>query len=249
LSSSGALTVSILELYPHELEASGERGNVTALRVRLERAGHRVDVTQHTIGRKIPRDVDIVIIGNGPISAVRTVQADLLENAAALRSLADDGVPFFAVGAGAELLGGAITLADETVLHGVGIFPFSARRGVPRQVGYIVVETAQGTVVGFEDNASEWNLDTGAVPLGVVTSGGGNGNGREGVLAGSSIATQTKGPVLPLNPALSDSVIRSALERRDVAYAPSPAHAELDRLAAKSREVIVANVKSVFTTI
>lgn len=249
MSSSDALSVSILELYPDELEASGERGNVTALRARLERAGHRVDVTQHTIGRKLPSDADIVVIGNGPISAVRAVHSDLLDNAAGLRSLADDGVPFFAVGSGAELLGKGITLADETVLEGAGVFPFSARRGVPRQVGYIVVETAHGTVVGFEDNASEWNLDSGAVPLGVVTSGGGNGNGREGVIAGSSIATQTKGPVLPLNPSVSDAVIRSALERRDVAYAPSAPHAELDRLAAKSREVIVANVKSVFTTI
>jgi len=249
LSSSSAHSVSILELYPEHLEASGERGNVTALRARLERAGHQVDVVQHTIGRRLPKDPDIVVIGNGPVSAVRAVYADLMENAQALRSLADDGVPFFAVGAGAELLGGGITLADGTVLAGVGIFPFSARRGVPRQVGYIVVESAQGTVVGFEDNASEWNLDSGAVPLGVVTSGGGNGNGREGVIAGSSIATQTKGPILPLNPSLSDAVIRAALERRDVAYAPSAAHAELDRLAAKSREVIVANVKSVFTTI
>jgi CobQ-like glutamine amidotransferase family enzyme len=249
LSSSSALSVSLLELYPDELEASGERGNVTALRVRIERAGHKVRVIQHTIGRKLPSDVDIVVIGNGPVSAVRAVHADILANAVALRALADDGVPFFAVGAGAELLGGGITLADGTLLEGIGIFPFTARRGVPRQVGYIVVETAHGTVVGFEDNASEWNLDTGAVPLGVVTSGGGNGNGREGVLAGASIATQTKGPVLPLNPSVSDAIIRSALERRDVAYAPSPAHAELDRLAAKSREVIVANVKSVFTTI
>jgi CobQ-like glutamine amidotransferase family enzyme len=238
LSSSSALSVSLLELYPDELEASGERGNITALKTRLERAGHRVVVRQHTVDGKLPSDVDIVVIGNGPVSAVRAVHADILSNAAALRSLA-----------GAELFGGGITLADGTVLEGIGIFPFTAQRGVPRQVGYIVVETAHGTVVGFEDNASRWNLDTGAVPLGVVTSGGGNGNGREGVLAGASIATQTKGPVLPLNPSLSDAVIRSALERRDVAYAPSAAHAELDRLAAKSRDVIVANVKSVFTTI
>ena len=249
MSSSSGISVSILELYPDELEASGERGNVTALKTRLERAGHRVDVVQHTVGKRLSKDPDIVVIGNGPVSAVRAVHNDLLDNAVALRSLAEDGVPFFAVGAGAELLGTGITLADGTVLEGVGIFPFSARRGVPRQVGYIVVETAQGTVVGFEDNASEWNLETGAVPLGAVTSGGGNGNGREGVLAGASVATQTKGPILPLNPSLSDAVIRAALERRDEAYAPSVAHAELDRLAAKSREVIVANVKSVFTTI
>ncbi|WP_374945649.1 hypothetical protein [Agreia sp.] len=249
MSSSSAIPVSILELYPDELEASGERGNVTALTARLERAGHLVTVTQHSIGQRVPNDADIVVIGNGPVSAVRAVHSDLLENASGLRTLADDGVPFFAVGAGAELLGGGITLTDGSILSGLGIFPFNARRGVPRQVGYIVVEAAQGTIVGFEDNASEWNLDSGAVPLGVVTSGGGNGNGREGVLSGASIATQTKGPVLPLNPSLTDAVIRAALERRDVAYAPSAAHAELDRLAAKSREVIVANVKSVFTTI
>lgn len=249
MSSESGISVSILELYPDELEASGERGNVTALRVRLERAGHTVTVVPHSVGDRLPSDPDIVVIGNGPVSAARSIHDDLLGHADELRALASEGVPFFAVGAGAELLGTGMTLADGGTLAGIGVFPFAARRGVPRQVGYIVVETAHGTVVGFEDNASEWNLDDGAVPLGVVTSGGGNGNGREGVLAGASIATQTKGPVLPLNPSLTDAIIRHALERRDVAYAPSVSHAELDRLAAKSREVIVANVKSVFTTI
>ena len=241
--------MTILELYPNELEASGERGNVTALSTRLERAGHSVSVVRHEVGDRLKTDADIVVVGNGPVSAVRAVHSDLLSNRDALRALASEGVPFFAVGAGAELLGSGITLADGTVIEGIAVFPFSARRGVPRQVGYIVVESAHGTIVGFEDNASEWVLEQGAVPLGVVTSGGGNGNGREGVISGASIATQTKGPVLPLNPALADALIRSALERRDEAYATSTRHAELDRLAAKSREVIVANVKSVFTTI
>jgi CobQ-like glutamine amidotransferase family enzyme len=249
LSSSSGITIRILELYPDELESSGEHGNVTALRVRLERAGHSVDVMRHEPGDALRDDVDVVVIGNGPVSAVRAIHDDLQSIADGLRSLAADGVPFFAVGAGAELLGASITLADGTSLVGLSILPFRARRGVPRQVGYIVVEAAQGTIVGFEDNASEWILDEGATPLGAVTHGGGNGNGREGVLAGSSVGTQTKGPVLPLNPVLSDFIIRAALERRDEAYAPGAAHAELDRLAAKSREVIVANVKSVFTTI
>jgi CobQ-like glutamine amidotransferase family enzyme len=249
LSSSSGISISILELYPDELESSGEHGNVTALRVRLERAGHSVEVVRHEPGDALGSEPDIVVIGNGPVSAVRAIYDDLQSIRDELCSFADDGVPFFAVGAGAELLGASITLADGTTLAGLSILPFRARRGVPRQVGYIVVESANGTVVGFEDNASEWILDDGAKPLGTVTHGGGNGNAREGVLAGTSIGTQTKGPVLPLNPALTDSIIRAALERRDEAYAPGTEHAELDRLAAKSREVIVANVKSVFTTI
>jgi CobQ-like glutamine amidotransferase family enzyme len=241
--------IRIVTLYPHELEASGERGNVTALRTRLERAGHAVEVAQHEVGEAFPDAVDLVVIGNGPLSAVRQVHADLLAITPQLRTLAESGVAFFAVGAGLEILGREIRLADGSVLAGAGIFPVVARRGVPRQVGYIVVDAAAGQLVGFEDNASRWDVDAGVDTLGTVSSGGGNGDGREGVVVGASIGTQTKGPILPLNPLLTDRILRSVLGRRSLEYTVGDGHRELDRLAAKAREVIVANVKSVFTTI
>lgn len=242
-------SISVLQLFPAELESSGERGNLVAITTRLERAGFTVDVHRHEVGSGAMPKADIVVVGNGPLSAVRSIHADLLSHADELRALFDDGVPFFAVGAGLEVLGTGITLADGTTIAGVGLFPVVAERGVPRQVGYIVIDSASGRLVGFEDNASRWKLTDGATALGSVVSGGGNGDGAEGIRWKNSIGTQTKGPILPLNPALTDALLVAALDRIGFSYSTGAGHVELDRLAGKAREVIEANVKSVFTTI
>jgi len=204
----------ILQLHPDELGVAGDRGNVLALATRAERAGLEVEVTAYAVGDALPESTDLVVIGNGPLSAMRKVHDDLLGIGPRLLAWARDGIPVFAYGSGAELLGHRIALLDGTAMPGVGLFPFFAERVTERKVGYVVSETASGEVVGFEDNASFWHLDDGAAAFGTVLEGGGNGSGRgEGVLAGSSIATQIGGPVLPLNPVLSDSLLSAVAAR------------------------------------
>lgn len=242
--------VTLLQLYPDELGVAGDRGNVMALSVRMQRAGIAVSVVQHSVGDELPAEPDIVLVGNGPVSAIRNIYADLQANAEALLAYSRAGVPFFAYGSGAELLGTGIALTDGSRLDGIGIFPFETVRTDVRKVGYVLVDTASGQLAGFEDNASVWNLADGAVPLGEVVGGGGIGDGkREGVLAGESVATQIGGPVLPLNPALTDSLIRAIAARKGFGYATNAAHAELDRFAERARGVIVDNVKHVFSRI
>ena len=242
--------VTLLQLYPDELGAAGDRGNVMALTVRMQRADIEVSVLQHRVGDALPAHPDIVLVGNGPVSAIRNIYADLDTNALALLEYSRAGIPFFAYGSGAELLGGGITLTDDSRLDGIGIFPFETVRTDERKVGYILVDSACGQIAGFEDNASVWNLHDDAVPLGTVLAGGGNGDGkREGALLGSSVATQIGGPVLPLNPMLTDSLIRAMADRKGFSYAVSDAHSPLDRFAEKARGVIVDNVKHVFSRI
>lgn len=242
--------VTLLQLYPDELGVAGDRGNVMALSVRMRRAGIAVSIVRHEVGDELPAEPDIVLVGNGPVSAIRNIYADLMANAEALLAYSRAGIPFFAYGSGAELLGTGIALADGSRLEGVGIFSFETVRTDVRKVGYVLVDTASGQLAGFEDNASVWNLSAGAVPLGRVVDGGGIGDGEhEGVLAGDSVATQIGGPVLPLNPALTDSLIRAIAVRKGFDYATNDAHAELDRFAERARGVIVDNVKHVFSRI
>jgi CobQ-like glutamine amidotransferase family enzyme len=242
--------VTLLQLYPDELGVAGDNGNVMALRVRLERAGVAVSVVRHGVGDVLPEAPDIVLVGNGPVSAIRNIYADLRANADALLGYARAGIPFFAYGSGAELLGTGITLLDGSRIEGLGIFDFETVRTNERKVGYILVDSAHGQIAGFEDNASVWNLGDGAVILGTVLAGGGIGDGkREGVVAGASIATQIGGPVLPLNPAISDALIRTIAARKGFDYATNDTHAELDRFAERARGVIVDNVKHVFSRI
>lgn len=242
--------VTILQLYPDELGVAGDRGNVMAVRERLVRAGTAATVVEHDVGDTPPSAVDVVIVGSGPLSAMRNVHEDLLANAQALRAFVDAGVPLFAYGAGAELLSHGITLPDGSVLDGLGILPFRAERIALRKVGYVLTETRFGGLVGFEDNASAWHLDRGATPLGVLIEGGGNSDGNgEGVSAGSSIGTQVGGPVLPLNPLLTDAVIGFIAAHAGFEYAPGTGSADLDRYAARARDVMTANAKHVFSRI
>lgn len=243
-------TVNLVQLYPDELGVAGDRGNVMALTARLERAGIEVSVSRHGAGDVLPDAPDLVLVGNGPVSAIRNIYDDFQAHAERLRSFAVDGIPFFAYGAGAELLGEGITLIDGSLIAGIGILPFTAVRTDTRNVGYVLVESTVGQIAGFEDNASVWRLAPGAEAFGALVTGNGNGDGKtEGVKAGDSIGTQVGGPVLPLNPALTDSLIRTVAKRKGFAYEPGAAHAELDRLAAGARGVIVDNVNHVFSRI
>lgn len=241
-------TASIVQLYPDELGVAGDRGNVLALAARLGACGIDADIHQYRRGDSMPPVADIVVIGSGPLSAVRNIYTDLLASGNKLRDWWVNGVTFFAYGAGAELLSEGIELLDGSTLAGLGMFRFRAKRVAVRKVGYIVSATEGGDIVGFEDNASEWILDSAAVPLGTVSTGGGNGDGREGIREGRSIATQIGGPVLPLNPLLTDLLVTAVARRvglEEVAPAPSP----VDEYARRAREVIVANAAHVFSRI
>ncbi len=242
--------VNIVQLYPDELGVAGDRGNVMAVTARLSRAGIEARVTEHAVGDVFPAEADLVIVGNGPLSAMRNVYEDLTRVAERLHEHVDSGAPLFAYGSGAELLGSRIELLDHTALDGLGVFPFSTRRIAEHRVGYILTDTVHGRVVGFEDNASLWDLEAGAAAFGTIVAGSGNGDGREGVLLGSSIATQVGGPVLPLNPALTDAVISSIASLRGFDYAPdASAVADLDRYAAEAREVMTEHANHVFSRI
>ncbi|WP_194411581.1 type 1 glutamine amidotransferase [Microbacterium cremeum] len=245
-------TLRIAQLYADELGVTGDRGNVLALQARWERFGG--DAVRVLVGRgdEIPADTDIVVIGNGPLSAMRLVLSDLREKAGSLETLVAQGAPLLAVGGGAELLGESVETLEGETLTGVGLFPFRVHRVRDRRVGYVVADTEHGRLVGFEDHASDWTLGDGAVEYGVVTAGKGSfartqGRG-EGVRRGDAYALNVQGPVLPLNPQLTDVLLSAAASRRGVEYRTGEAHAEIDRLAAGAREAILARAGKVFNS-
>lgn len=241
----------IVHLYPEELGVSGDRGNVTTLVERARRAGIASEVTEYRVGDGVPTVADVVVLGHGPLSGVRAVSADATRLRESLEGFAQSGVPVVAVGGGLELLTrGVVTVEGETV-DGVGFFDALVRRGAPRRTNYFQVTTTYGgdelTLFGFEDHAAHLELGTGSQPFASVVHGGGNGaDGHEGVVRGTSFGTQLKGPLLPLNPALTDRVLRSALSRRGISYAITEAHEKLDRYAAASQRVIADNLERSF---
>lgn len=245
--------LTILQLYPAELGVNGDSGNAQALVVRARLAGLDAEHVLYQRGDTLLQDVDAVVIGGGPVSAMRSVHSDLSSVAPALRRWAEDGVVFFGFGSGAELLGSGIQLTDGTVLEGAGVLPFRAVRTGTRAVGYVKTEKDGMTLIGFEDHASRWELDDDAEPLGYLEAGKGNqvetaGKSTEGVRRGALVGTQIGGPLLPLNPVLTDELLTLMAQRRGLDYAASDAHDTLNRYAEGARGVILDNLDYTFHT-
>jgi len=260
--ATGGAGVRILHLYPRELGINGDRGNVTVLARRARWLGLEPVVLEHPPGSGELPDADIVVVGSGPLSAMRTVHADLLSHAARLRGLVAGGAALLAVSGGMHLLGHEVALDDANVLEGAGVLPIRTVLTAKRSVGDLVVGTSDGVLVGYENHGSRVSLIGGAQPLGSVRSGFGNGGvgGGEGVRVGAAIGTHLGGPVLALNPALADELLAAALARsgRTMPGAPVaegdgesrnafPAHSSLvliDEWARRARETVEAHPSS-----
>ncbi len=240
----------IVQLHPAALAVTGDRGNALVLRRRLELAGFEAEVVEVDGATPLPADADLVVIGNGPFSAVEAVLPWLRASGPRLREWIEDDVPVHAVGAGIEVLGSEIRHTDGTGLAGLGLLPVHVDHAGERRVGYVGVRAAPGDLVAFEDWRGTTTLEAGGSPFGEVTRGvtGTRGSG-DGVRYRNVIGTRLQGPVLPLNPTFADWLIGLAAERRGAAYAPGEAHAELDRRAAEARAVILKNIDHPFTHI
>ncbi|PKI93012.1 glutamine amidotransferase [Actinomycetales bacterium SN12] len=233
--------ISIVQLYPAELGITGDRGNVRALEQRLRARGVESTTAHVGMGERMPEDADIVVIGNGPLSALRGVHADFVARAEELRSFIADDRTLFAVGGSAELLGERIDLTDGDSVAGLGVMPYRVARTRDRRVGYITVRTPDAAVVGFEDHASEWTLTDATTGYGTVVAGRGSyarGESRgEFVRHRNAVTGNVQGPVLPLNPALADVLVSTVAARRGLDL-PGATPSSFDEYAKGARDAI-----------
>lgn len=239
-------SIRILQLYPDELGVTGDAGNVLAVATRLRRAGHPVEVAVHRPGDRLPEEADLVVIGNGPLSALRRILPDAAANRDAIAALVSD-TPTFAVGAGLELLGSDILVADERIAT-LGILDFVSHRGRPRRVTYVVADGADGAIVAFEDQGTE--LSGVATPFTVIHRDVTGAVSRpDGVRHGTITGTLLQGPLLPLNPRVANRLAAEAAAHAGIPFAPADSAADLDHDAERATAAMRANVGMRFTTI
>jgi CobQ-like glutamine amidotransferase family enzyme len=150
-------------------------------------------------------------------------------------------VPVLAIGLGFELLGDGVVLGDGTRVSGLGLVPGEARPLDERAAGDLVVSSAFGLLVGFENHARGYEIDESTPALGSVLHGVGNSSGdggREGLMMGSVIGSHLHGPLLAQNPALADAILAKAIGD---AYSPANPRARwADSLAEKARLKILS---------
>lgn len=251
--------LTILHVYPRQMGVSGDRGNVAALVRRAEAADIATEVVEYAPGDVLPTTADVVLVGNGPLSAMRSLGADVARIGAPLREFAVAGIPVVAVGGGFDLATKQVVPTEGAPVDGFGVFDARAVRGAERRVNYFVLETrypllpgASTRLAGFEDHAARIELGEGVQPFADVVSGGGNQAGVpvEGAVSGTSFGTHTQGPILPLNPQLTDAVLAAATGRLGRDYTPDAERtAAIDRYAREARATIDRYVDKAFKRI
>ena len=209
--------ISILQLYPHDMNIYGDNGNLQVLVRRLEWYGYTPTVTEYNPGDTLPKTIDIVLGGGGQDSGQEKVQADLMAIAPSLRTWADAGVPMLMVCGLYQLFGHSFQTLENKLLEGIAIFDAKTYGTRERLIGNIVIQHPDfGEIIGYENHSGQTYLSEDASPLGLVIKGAGNNlkDGHEGSRYKNVIGTYLHGPVLSKNPVFADFFIKTGAIRR-----------------------------------
>jgi CobQ-like glutamine amidotransferase family enzyme len=209
--------LTIVHLYPVEMNIYGDRGNVATLLRRLEWRGYAVDLREVRVGEPFDlRRADLVFAGGGQDRGQVAVGHDLAGRGADVLRAAADGVVMLTICGTYQLFGRGFTTIEGERIPGIGLFgaeTFGSRR---RMIGNVVAESTFGRLVGFENHSGRTMLDADQAPLARVVTGHGNDgdSGSEGAVRGRVYGTYLHGPVLPKNPHFTDALLLAALARR-----------------------------------
>lgn len=213
-----ANTITILHLYPREMNLYGDHGNILTLVKRCEWRGIKTKVIEHEPGQAIPKNVDIIFGGGGQDSGQNKIEADLKKIAPELKKLVENGTPTLVICGLYQLFGKYFLTQDEHRIEGIGILNLSTTAGPDRLIGNIIIKNEQfGQIVGYENHSGLTTLEDKSQAFGEVISGAGN-NGKdqtEGCFYKNCIGTYLHGPILPKNPKVADFLIETALRRQN----------------------------------
>jgi CobQ-like glutamine amidotransferase family enzyme len=208
--------LSIALVYPALLGTYGDGGNARVLAERLRWRGIDAELVEVDLGTPIPRHADVLVLGGGEDTAQTLAVAELTADGGVGRAV-DAGRAVLAVCAGLQILGTNFVDATGRSSPGLGLLDIRTERlSGPRAVGELLAEPLPGapglpTLTGYENHGGATVLGPAARPLAQVLRGVGNGDGTEGALQGSIVATYLHGPALARNPALADHVLSMAV--------------------------------------
>lgn len=214
-------TITILQLYPRDMNIYGDQGNVQVLVRRLEWYGYVPQVISYNVGDKLPAKADIIIGGGGQDSGQEKIHADLLKIGPTLQQWADNGTPTLVVCGLYQLFGHSFRTLNNVVLEGIGILDVETFGTNERLIGNIVTTSeAFGEIIGYENHSGQTFLGENVKPFATVVRGAGNNSkdGHEGALYKNVIGTYLHGSILPKNPAVADFLIKTAVKRKFNAF-------------------------------
>lgn len=230
-------SLTILQLYPRDMNIYGDWGNALTLKRRAEWHGYDVELAEYNPGDNFPANVDIIVGGGGQDSGQAKIKDDLPRIAPQLHELAADGAPMLVICGLYQLFGRFFKTKDGIVIPGIGIFNSETHGGPERLIGNIVTESDEfGQIVGYENHSGLTYLSGDTQPLARVIRGAGN-NGQdefEGARVHNVIGSYLHGSLLPKNPRLADWLLATAAGRKYGEFEPSVID---DSFAEKARQV------------
>jgi CobQ-like glutamine amidotransferase family enzyme len=209
--------ITVLQLYPNDMNIYGDYGNVLVIQRRLEWYGYEPRVIHYNVGDTFPEDVDIIIGGGGQDSGQEVVHADLIKIGPKLKTLAEKNVPMLMICGLYQLFGNFFKTLDGKMLTGIGVLDVETLGTRERLIGNIVTHNELfGDIIGYENHSGQTFLGKNAEPFATVIKGAGNNmkDGHEGARYKNVIGTYLHGSILPKNPKLADFLIHTAVTKK-----------------------------------
>lgn len=229
-------SITLLQLYPRDMNIYGDWGNVLTLKRRLQWHGYDVTLLEYNPGDTFPEMADLIVGGGGQDSGQDVIQNDLLSIGSRLHELAEADTPMLMICGLYQLFGKFFKTQDGHIIEGINLLDIETHAGPERLIGNIVTESQQfGQIIGYENHSGQTFLGRKVEPLGKVIKGAGN-NGQddtEGARYKNVIGSYLHGSLLPKNPDLADFLIEKAVMKRYGEFKPTVID---DRFAMLARE-------------
>lgn len=230
-------TITVLQLYPRDMNIYGDWGNALVIKRRLEWHGVTPNLIEYNPGDTFPENVDLIVGGGGQDSGQDSIQEDLLSIRDTLHALADNEVPMLMICGLYQLFGKFFKTQDGHIIEGINLLDIETHAGPERLIGNIVTKSEQfGDIIGYENHSGQTFLGKNVQPLGAVIKGAGNNgqDGLEGARYKNVIGTYLHGSLLPKNPNIADFLIEKAVINKYGEFAPTVIE---DRFAELARSV------------
>lgn len=225
---------------PDVMGTYGDGGNAVVLRQRLRLRGIPAEIVDVTLAGPVPDSLDLYTLGGAEDYAQRLATRHLLRHRG-LQRAAESGAPVLAICAAIQVLGHWYETAAGERVDGVGLLDVTTSPQPERTIGEVVstplIEGLSEPLTGFENHRGGTVLGPDARPLAAVLTGAGNrlGDGFDGAVQGSVVATYLHGPCLARNPALADLLLSRVVGPLAPLELPEVEQLRRERLAAPRR--------------
>ena len=234
------MTVRIGLVLPDVMGTYGDGGNAVVLRQRLLLRGIAAEIVEITLADAVPESLDLYTLGGAEDYAQRLATKHLLRHPG-LQRAASRGAPVLAICAAIQVLGHWYETSAGERVEGVGMLDLTTSPQPERTIGEVVsnplLDGLTEALTGFENHRGGTVLGPAARPLAAVVKGAGNrlGDGFDGAVQGSVVATYLHGPCLARNPELADLLLSRVVGPLAPLELPEVDQLRRERLAAPRR--------------